>query len=368
MPKRDYYEVLGVARDASVEQIKRAYRQLALKYHPDRNPGDATAEERFKEASEAVAVLSDEQKRSIYDRYGHAGLEQLGAVGGGPGGGFGAADFSSIFSQFRDIFGADLFGDFFGGGGGGRRGRREAPQRGSDLRASLEVSLEVAAFGGKEELEVTHPAPCRSCEGTGAAPGARPETCPTCGGRGQVAHHRGAFVLATTCPHCQGEGAVVRERCGTCAGRGEVTVERKVKVAVPAGIEDGQTLRLAEQGQPGTRGGPAGHLYVTVHVAEHPTFRRDGVDLVYDLHLTFPQAALGARVKVPKLGGGEAEVTVPAGTQPGDTLVVPGEGAYRLGSRARGDLVAVVHVSVPKKLSGKARKLLTELADELTPR
>jgi molecular chaperone DnaJ len=311
-------------------------------------------------------VLSDEQKRGIYDRYGHAGLEQL-AGGGGVGGGFGGmggADFSSVFSQFRDIFGADLFGDFFGGGGG-RRGRRDAPQRGADLRAAIEVSLEVAAFGGKEELELAHRSPCAACDGSGAAPGTRPETCPTCGGRGQVAHQRGAFVLATPCPHCQGEGTVVRERCKDCGGRGEVDVERKVKVSVPAGIEDGQTLRLAEQGQPGRRGGPAGHLYVTVHVADHPSYRRDGVDLIYDLHLTFPQVALGARVKVPKLDGGEAEVTVPPGTQPGDSLVIPGEGAYRVGSRARGDLVAIVHVDVPKKLSGKAKKLLAELADEL---
>lgn len=359
MAKRDYYEVLGVERSATADQLKKAYRKLALELHPDRNPDNPQAEEGFKQASEAFAVLSDPQKRERYDAYGHAGLEAAGFSG--------VSDLGSIFDQFRDIFGG---GDVFGFGdlfGGGRRGRRDGPQRGADLRAMIELTLAEAAFGTKKELALAHPAPCPKCEGSGAAPGSKRETCATCQGRGQVAHSRGAFVLSTTCPKCHGEGSTVQQPCPDCRGHGEVNVERRVKVTVPAGIDDGQTLRVAGQGQPGRRAGPAGHLYVTVQVAPHAELTRDGNDLVYELTLTFPEAALGAEVQVPKLDGGHATVKVPAGIQPGESVVLEGQGVPRIDSRGRGNLVAVVHVDVPKKLDGKTKKLIQELAKELGP-
>jgi molecular chaperone DnaJ len=354
MPKRDYYEVLEVERTATPDVLKKAYRTAALKFHPDRNPGNAAAEESFKEASEAYQVLSDEQKRAAYDRYGHAGLENQG---------FGGGNAADIFSQFRDIFGGDLFGDLFGGGG--RRARADGPQRGADLQAGVVLSLKDAALGIKTDVELQYPDACEECAGSGAAAGSRREPCATCGGRGQVAHSRGPFVLQTTCPHCQGAGTFVKDPCKKCSGRGEVSTKRTVKVTIPPGIDDGQTLRVSDQGQPGRRRGPAGHLYVTVQVEAHPQFQRDGADLVHELHVTFPQAALGVEVRIPTLEGGEAKVKVPAGTQSGDTVVLSGAGIQRLQARGKGDLIVVVHVDVPKKLSSKAKKLLAELADEL---
>lgn len=354
MSKRDYYEVLELDRSATPDLIKKAYRSAALKFHPDRNPGNAAAEESFKEASEAYQVLSDEQKRAAYDRFGHAGLENAG---------FGGGNAADIFSQFRDIFGADIFGDLFGGGG--RRTKRDGPQRGADLRTVVSLSLKDAAVGLKTDVELQYPDACETCKGSGAATGTGREQCTTCGGRGQVAHARGPFVLSTTCPQCQGEGTVVRDPCKSCNGRGEVAARRTVKVTIPAGIDDGQTLRVSDQGQPGRRGGPAGHLYVTVQVEPHPQFQRDGADLVHELHVTFPQAALGAELRIPTLEGGETKVKVPAGTQSGETVVVSGAGIQRLQARGKGDLVVVVVVDVPKKLSSKAKKLLSELADEL---
>lgn len=354
MSKRDYYEVLEIERTATPDLIKKAYRAAALKFHPDRNPGNAAAEESFKEASEAYQVLSDDQKRSVYDRYGHAGLENSG-VGSGS-----AAD---IFSQFRDIFGGDLFGDLFGGGG--RQARRDGPQRGADLQVGVTLPLKDAALGVKTDVELEYPDACEACGGSGAASGTRREACAMCGGRGQVAHARGPFVMQTTCPQCRGEGSVVKEPCKKCGGRGEVGAKRTVKVTIPPGIDDGQTLRVSDQGQPGRRRGPPGHLYVTVQVTPHAHFQRDGADLVYELHVTFPQAALGAELRIPTLEGGEAKVKVPAGTQSGDTVVLSGAGIQRLQARGKGDLVVVVHVDVPKKLSSKSKKLLAELADEL---
>lgn len=354
MPKRDYYEVLELERSATPDLIKKAYRSAALKFHPDRNPGNAAAEESFKEASEAYQVLSDDQKRAAYDRFGHAGLENQG---------FGGGNASDIFSQFRDIFGGDIFGDLFGGGG--RRTKRDGAQRGADLRTVVSLTLKDAAVGLKTDVELEYPDACGECSGTGAASGSRREQCAPCGGRGQVAHSRGPFVLSTTCPQCQGEGTVVKDPCKKCRGGGEVAAHRTVKVTIPAGIDDGQTLRVSDQGQPGRRGGPSGHLYVTVQVEPHPHFQRDGADLVHELHVTFPQAALGAELRIPTLEGGEAKVKVPAGTQPGDTVVLSGAGIQRLQARGKGDLIVVVHVDVPKKLSSKAKKLLAELADEL---
>lgn len=348
MSKRDYYEVLGVERGASAAEIKKAYKKLALELHPDRNP-DPSAEERFKEASEAYAVLGDEQKRAIYDRYGHAGLS------GGMQPGFGSVE--DIFSSFQEIF-----GEFFGlGGGFGGRARRGGPARGADLRAGVSLTLREAAFGCHKDVSIRFAAPCSACDGTGAE-GGRLSICPTCQGAGQVAHARGAFLLSTTCPACHGTGRTASRPCGGCAGRGEVPVERTVKVAIPAGIDDGQSLRLAGQGQPGRKGGPAGDLYVTVSVEPDPRFQRDGLDLVHELHVSFTQAALGATVKVPTLDA-ETEVKLAAGVQPGDSVRIRGHGMPRLDGRGRGDLVCVIQVDVPKKLSAKARKLLLELQE-----
>lgn len=351
MGKPDYYELLGVARSATEQEIKKAYRRVALECHPDRNPDDPSAEERFKLASEAYQVLSDAQKRQVYDRYGHAGLEGRGYEGFG--------DIGDIFSHFQDIF-----GEFFGAGfGGGRRRRRDGPTRGADVRTVVTLTLKEAAFGTQKEISVSHPSPCTACKGTGAKD-ARRETCTGCGGRGQVAHARGAFVLTTTCAQCGGEGMIAAERCAECNGRGEVPTERTVRLTVPAGVDEGQTLRLASQGQAGRLNGPAGHLYVTVQIEPDERFTRDGYDLVHELHVSFPQAALGADVPVPTLEG-EETIRVPAGIQPGDTLVVEGLGIPRLDGRGRGDLVTVVQVDVPKKLSRKAKKLLAELSEHL---
>jgi molecular chaperone DnaJ len=354
MSKRDYYEVLGVERSVSTAELKKAYRKLALKYHPDRNPDDPEAESKFKEVSEAYSVLGDDEKRAIYDRYGHAGLQG----GGQPG--FGSVE--DIFTHFGDIFG-DLFGMGGMGGFGGRR-RRDMPVRGADLRVGVSLTLEEAAFGCQKEVEVSYPAPCAACDGTGAE-GGELRTCESCQGAGQVAINRGAFMLSTTCPSCGGRGRIPKAPCGCCDGAGEEQVDRRVKVNIPAGIDEGQSLRLANQGQPGLRGGPPGHLFVVVDVEPHEHFRREGYDLIYDLALSFPRAALGGEVDVPTLGGdGEpVKVKVPAGVQPGDRLVVRGEGVPRLDGRGRGDLVALAQVDVPQKLSKKARQLLLELQE-----
>jgi molecular chaperone DnaJ len=346
MHKRDYYEVLGVDRTASPNEVKKAYRRLALELHPDRNPGNPAAEERFKEASEAYQVLSDADKRQIYDRFGHQGLAGQGYQG--------FHDMQDVFSHFQDIF-----GEFFGFGMSGRR--RGGPARGADVKAVVELTLKEAAFGTKKEIDLAHPVPCNACNGTGAE-GGRLENCQTCGGAGQVAHSRGIFTVATTCPSCQGRGSIATKRCNECTGSGQVAAERKVKINVPPGIDSGQTLRLPSQGQPGRAGGPPGHLYVEVEVAADPRFQRDGFDLVHELHVSFPQAALGAELEIPTLDDKPEKLRVPAGVQPGDTLVLKGLGVPRLDGRGRGDLIALVQVDVPKELSPRAKQLLEELA------
>lgn len=353
--KRDYYEVLGVDRDVGQTALKKAYRKLALQFHPDRNPDDPEAEARFKEVAEAYQVLSDGEKRQLYDRFGHAGL------GGGGQPGFTSVE--DIFSSFGDIFG-DLFG-MGGMGFGGRGARRDMPVRGADLRVLLQLSLEEAAFGTQEEVQVAYPAPCTACAGTGAE-GGELDTCGSCQGSGQVAYNRGAFMLSSTCPTCRGRGRIPKSACGTCQGTAEQHVERRVKVTIPAGIDDGQNLRLAGQGQPGLRGGPPGHLFVQVELSPHAHFQRHGFELVHELKVAFPHAALGGKVAVPTLTPpgeepGEVTVEVPAGVQPGDHLVVHGEGVPRLNGRGRGDLIAVVQIDVPTKLSNRARELLLEL-------
>ena len=357
MSKPDYYEVLEVSREVNVTELKKAYRKKALELHPDRNPGNPEAEERFKVCAEAYAVLSDPQKREVYDRYGHAGL----SGSGGPG--FG--DIGDVFSQFQDIFG-DLFGGGggFGFGGFGRRRRDpNGPQRGADIRTDVSLSLREAAFGASREVDLSHPSPCEACHGTGAKDGEL-EGCSTCGGRGQVARAQGAFVMTTSCPTCQGRGVRAKAACEECEGGGQVDVERVVKVSVPAGVDSGQSLRLSGRGQEGVRGGPAGDLYVTVHIEPDPDFQREGFDLVHRLSVTYPQAALGAKVDIPALEEDEdaiQTIKVPSGTQAGETLRVRGAGVPRLHGRGRGDLICVVEVEVPKRLSREQKRLLKEL-------
>jgi molecular chaperone DnaJ len=352
MQKRDYYEVLEIERSATGDDVKRAYKKLALKYHPDRNPGNAEAEEQFKTCSEAYAVLSDAEKRRRYDQFGHAGLDGAGA-------GFG--DAGDVFSHFNDIFSDFFGGGGFGSGGGGRqRQRRDGPQSGADIRTVLRLSLSEAVFGSKKEVELTHPSPCELCQGSGAKDG-QLAPCTTCGGKGQVSHSRGPFLLSSTCPSCQGRGMMPKEACPSCRGSGEEQIHRKVKVTVPAGIDHGQTLRVPGQGQAGRRGGHPGHLYVTVDIGEDERFERQGNDLLHELRVPFPVAALGGEISIPTLDGDEAKASIPAGTQPGQTVVVEGFGVPRLDGRGRGNLVAIVQIDVPKKLSSKAKGLLKDL-------
>jgi molecular chaperone DnaJ len=355
MDKPDYYEVLEVSRDVSASELKRAYRDKALELHPDRNPDDPQAEEQFKICAEAYAVLSDPNKRQLYDRFGHAGLSGGGAPGFG--------DIGDVFSQFQDIF-----GDIFGFGGFGRRRRDpNGPTRGADIRTDVSLSLRDAAFGTKTEVDLSHPSPCEACHGTGAEEGVV-VGCVTCGGRGQVARAQGAFVMTTNCPTCRGRGTQARAACGECEGAGQIDVERVVKVNVPAGVDTGQNLRLTGQGQAGSRGGPPGDLYVTVHVESDEVFQREDSDLIHRLSVTYPQAALGAKIDVPLLDEDEDATTtlkVPRGTQPGETLVIRGAGVPRLSGRGRGDLICVVEISVPKKLSREQKRLLRDLDETL---
>lgn len=351
--KRDYYEVLGVSRDASDDDIRRAYRKLALKYHPDRNQDDPSAEGKFKEATEAYSVLSDGDKRSSYDRFGHAGL-------GGGGFDFSGAGMGDIFSHFQD-----MFADFFGGGMGGG-GRRRA-ERGKDVRVEATITLEASMTGTKEEIVIRGAAPCDDCKGNGAAPGTQPQPCLQCGGSGQVATQRGFVMFSSTCPRCSGQGKVVSDPCKTCHGRGMVEKKRTVVVSFPAGIDSGQRLRVPGQGMPGPNGSPPGDLYVDVDVQEHERFQREGHDLITRQEMRFAEAVLGAKRVLQLPDGTEVELDVPAGTQPGTVISLKGKGMPVVNQRdARGSLHVVVGVSVPKKLNRKARKLLEQLDAELT--
>ena len=339
--KRDYYAVLGVNRDAEAGDVKRAYRKLAVQYHPDRNPGDHQAEARFKEAAEAYEVLSDPEKRTLYDRYGHEGLQR---------GGFGGfRDVSDVFSAFSDIF-----GDIFGGGGG-----RSAV--GADIETQIELTLEEAATGANKEVVFRRRAVCTECGGSGAEKGTAPETCPQCRGRGQVIDSQGFLMITSTCQRCGGEGRVVRHPCSTCEGSGLVLVEDRLQVSIPAGVEDGSTLRLGGRGEVSPRGGRTGNLYVSIRVLPDPRFERDGADLHAEVDITFAQAALGASVQVPTLAGNH-EIEIERGTQPGDTVVLSGKGLPHLRERGHGDLIAHLRLVVPTDLSDDQEELLRAYA------
>ncbi|HVO79205.1 MAG TPA: molecular chaperone DnaJ [Terriglobales bacterium] len=346
--KRDYYEVLGVARGASEQEIKSAYRKLALQYHPDRNPNNPDAEEKFKECSEAYAVLADGEKRAAYDRYGHAGVSGVGATAG-----FDPA----IFQDF-----SDLFGDFFGFGemfGGGSR-RRSRAQRGPDLREDITLDFEEAVFGTEAKVTVRRHEACEECRGSGAAAGKAPVTCRSCAGRGQVRYQQGFFSIARTCPTCQGTGSVITDPCPKCKGEGRVLRQRTIDAKVPAGVEDGTRIRFAGLGEAGTFGGPAGDLYVVLHVKEHSFFEREGNDLYCVVPISFTQAALGTEIIVPTLEG-EHTLKIPEGTQSGTTLRIRNKGVPVLNGHGKGDLFVEVRVQTPSKLTKRQRELLQEL-------
>ncbi len=349
--KRCFYEVLGVSKGASGDDIRKAYRQAALKYHPDRNPGDAVAEGNFKQATEAFQVLSDDQKRGRYDQFGHAGLE-----GGGPD--FGGGD---IFTHFQDIF-----SEFFGGGGprGGRR-RGNGPARGADLRVQQRLTLAEAMKGCKREVSIRTPAPCETCEGSGAKAGTKRKSCGACGGAGQVSTARGFVMFTQTCPECAGEGSVVKTPCEACHGTGHAEKTRKVVVTFPAGIDGGQRLRVPGQGMAGAQGGPPGDLFVDIEMASDPNFERDGSDLITRLRVSMADAALGTTREVTLPDESTLKVEIGAGTQPGDVLSTRNKGMPRVDGRGRGALHVVVQVEIPRQLSARAKELLRSLDQEL---
>jgi molecular chaperone DnaJ len=345
--KRDYYEVLSVSRTASVDEIKKAYRQLALKNHPDKNPGDAAAEKRFKEAAEAYEVLGDADKRQRYDRYGHAGLN-----------GAGVHDFRSaedIMSAFGDIFGGGLFGDIFGP-------RRRGPRPGLDIQMRLEIELLEAARGTTKPIELKRQEICEDCRGSGARKGTVATTCDYCRGQGQVVQSRGFFQVATTCPACGGEGVRVTDPCPTCRGAGKVSSKASLKIDIPPGVDTGMWLQLRNQGEPGDMGAPRGNLRIQVVVRKHPFFERSGNDLVCQVPISFPQAALGAEVEVPTLDGPD-RLVVPKGTQSGDVVKLKGRGMPDINGRGRGDELVEVVVETPRHLTTRQEELLRELAE-----
>jgi len=346
MSKQDYYELLDVPRDASDRDIKKAYRRLAMKYHPDRNPGDKDAEEKFKEISEAYEVLSDAQKKAAYDQFGHAGVN-------GQGGGFGGGGFEGNFS---DIFG-DVFGDIFGGGGGGRR--RSSVQRGADLRYNLDLSLEEAVRGCEKTLKVPTLVACEVCDGSGAKPGTSAKVCPTCGGAGQIRMQQGFFSVQQTCPTCRGEGKVIAEPCTACHGHGRVEQTKTLQVKIPAGVDTGDRIRLAGEGEAGTHGGPSGDLYVQVNVREHPIFQRDGKHLYCEVPISFVDAALGGELDVPTLEG-RVKLKIPAETQTGKLFRLRGKGINPVRGGAVGDLMVKVIVETPVNLNSRQKELLRE--------
>ena len=350
MSKRDYYEVLGVNKSANADELKKSYRRLAMKYHPDRNPDSQEAEEKFKEAKEAYDVLSDEQKRAAYDQFGHAGLE--GAFGGAGGGGAGAAGFGDIFG--------DIFGDMFGGGGGGQRRRR-----GADLRYNLELSLEEAVHGTEVNITVPRMATCSTCDGSGAKPGSTPTTCGTCHGSGQVRMQQGFFSVQQTCPACHGKGKIITDPCDTCNGQGRVRENKKLSVKIPAGVDEGDQIRLSGEGESAGSDGVNGDLYVSVSLKPHALFKREGVDLYCNVPIAYSTVVLGGELEIPTLEG-KAKLKIPAGTQSGKMFRLKGKGVKNVRNAFVGDLYCEVSVETPINLTKEQKDLLNKFDDLLT--
>ena len=359
--KRDYYEVLGVSKGADEKEIKKAYRKLAMKYHPDRNPDNKEAEEKFKEINEAYEVLSDETKRRNYDQFGHEGVNGQGGFGGQGFGGFGGA------GGFEDIFG-DIFGDMFGGGfGGSGRQRRRGPERGADIRQSVTIDFEEAAFGKKVSIKLNRSEECNECHGSGAKPGTSKKTCPTCNGSGEVRTVQrtpfGNIASSRTCNECHGEGEIIESPCSKCHGTGSTRKVKTIEVDIPAGIDDGQMIKLSGQGEVGSKGGPRGDLYIVVNIRKHPLFTREGYDVYLEMPVSFSQVALGGEIEVPTLDG-KVSYNVPAGTQTGTVFRLREKGIQKLRSNSRGDQYVKVVVETPKYLTEKQKELLRELAKE----
>ncbi len=358
--KRDYYEVLGVQKGAGKDEIKKAYRKLAMQYHPDRNAGNKESEAKFKEASEAADVLLDDNKRKNYDQFGHAGAQ--GGFGGGAGG-FGGFGGGGDFGDLGDIFG-DIFGDMMGGRGGRRssRGGRSRAQMGDDLQVEINVTFEEAAFGTEKEITLNKSHTCGDCSGTGAKKGSSPTTCDTCQGHGEIRRQQGFFTIAQTCPKCQGSGQVIKDHCTTCHGQGRTKKKETLSVKVPAGIDEGQRLKLSGQGDAGTHGGPNGDLYVHVNIKKHELFEREEFDVVCNVPISFSQAALGAEIEVPTLGG-RVSVKVPEGTQHGQKMRLRNKGIAKLGGYGFGDQIINIVVETPTKLTKEQRELFAQLAE-----
>ncbi|HQA50344.1 MAG TPA: molecular chaperone DnaJ [Syntrophomonadaceae bacterium] len=361
MSKRDLYEVLGLSRDASAEEIKKAYRQLARKYHPDVNREDPNASEKFKEISEAYEILSDPQKRAAYDRFGHDAFDPTRGAGGFNGG-FGGFGFDDLGGGFGDLF------DMIFGTGAGRGRQRTGPQRGADREIRMEINFEDALFGVERDIQISRVEKCEHCKGTGAQPGSSATTCPTCKGSGQVRNVQstpfGRFETIRTCSRCQGEGKIIENPCSKCRGTGKAKKTRTLNIRIPAGVDTGSRIRLQGEGEQGLRGGPPGDLYITLIVREHPKFKRDGTTLITEVKIDFVQAALGDTVELELPGGTSHELNIPEGTQPGDVITVRGKGVSHLHSQRKGDLKVIIQVSIPKKLSKRQRDLLSSFHEE----
>ncbi|MCR4789689.1 MAG: molecular chaperone DnaJ [Treponemataceae bacterium] len=367
MAKRDYYEVLGVSKNATKDEIKKGYRKLAIQYHPDRNPGNKEAEDKFKEATEAYEVLSDDEKRKVYDQYGFAGLDGMGGAGAG---GFNP----NQFHDFDDIFGgfSDIFGSFFGGGSsrgsgfggfGGFGSSYAESNQGSNLRYDLEISFQEAVFGTKTEISFSHEEACEHCHGSGGAEGAKPKTCPNCRGTGQVKRSQGFFSVASTCPTCHGTGSIIDNPCPYCAGTGLKSKKRTIAITIPAGVDDGKRITIPRQGNAGRNGGAAGDLFIILHVRQHEYFERSGKDLYCALPITLPQAALGGEVFVTTLDERKIKIKVPSGIQSGKLVRIKGEGVGSPNSNSKGDLYVKLIVQTPSRLSSKEKALYEQLAE-----